>query len=69
MILMQQLMGKSGMILAALNYGRLKRIFDIAARYPFVVSGTMEKKVLAGLTASVAGGMTYGLPVYFYETG
>ena len=58
-----------GMILVALSCGRLSRILDIATRYPFVVFGTMGKKVLAGLTACVVGSTTSALTVYLYETG
>ncbi len=58
-----------GMLLVALGCGRLPGILDIAAKQPFVVFGTMEGKVLAGLTARVAGGTSSALPVYFYETG
>jgi hypothetical protein len=58
-----------GMLLVALGCGRLPGIFDIAARHPFVVFGTMEGKVLPGLTACVAGRGAPALPVYFYETG
>jgi hypothetical protein len=57
------------MLLVALSCGRLPGTFDIAARYPFVVFGTMEGRVLAGLTASVTGGAACELPVYFYEAG
>ena len=57
------------MLLVALSCGRLPGIFDIAARYPFVVFGTIERRVLAGLTASITGGAASELPVYFYEAG
>jgi len=57
------------MLLVALSCGRLPGIFDIAARHHFVVFGTMEGRVLAGLTASVTGGTASELPVYFYEAG
>lgn len=57
------------MLLVALSCGRLPRILDIAARYPFVVFGTMDRKVLAGLTACVVGSTTSVLPVYLYEAG
>jgi hypothetical protein len=58
-----------GMLLVAIGCGRLPGILDIAARHPFVVLGTMEGAVLAGLTACVVGSKTWTLPVYFYETG
>jgi hypothetical protein len=57
------------MLLVALGCGRLPGILDMIARHPFVVFGTMEGKVLAGLTACVVGSMACALPVYFYETG
>jgi hypothetical protein len=57
------------MLLVALSCSRLPETFDIAARYPFVVFGTMEGRVLAGLTASVMGGAASELSVYFYEAG
>ena len=57
------------MLLVALSCGRLPGIFKIAALYPFVVFGTMEGDVLAGLTACVTGIETPVLPVYFYEAG
>ena len=57
------------MLLVALGRGRLPGILDIAARRPFVVFGTMDGKILAGLSACVAGGTAAALPVYFYETG
>ena len=58
-----------GILLVALGRGRLPRILDITARHPFVVFGTMDGKVLAGLTPCVAGSTGSALPVYFYETG
>lgn len=58
-----------GMLVVALGRGRLPGILDITARHPFVVFGTMDGSVLAGLTASVVNRMASGLPVYFYETG
>ena len=58
-----------GMFLVALGCGRLPGILDIAARHTFVVFGTMEGKVFAGLTARVVGSTASALPVYFYETG
>jgi len=58
-----------GMLLVALGRGRLPGILDITARHSFVVFGTMDRKVLAGLTACVVGSTAYALPVYFYETG
>jgi len=57
------------MLLVALGRGRLPGILDINARNPFVVFGTMDGKVLAGLTACVVGSTSSALPVYFYETG
>jgi hypothetical protein len=58
-----------GMLLVALGCGRLPRIFDITARHPFIVFGTMDGKVIAGLTTRVVGSKASALPVYFYETG
>ena len=58
-----------GMLLVALGRGRLPGILDITARHPFVVFGTMDRKVLADLTSSVVDIKTSALPVYFYETG
>ena len=58
-----------GMLLVALGCGRLLGMLDVAARHPFVVFGTMEGKVFAGLAARVVGGVAPALPVYFYETG
>ncbi|MDH5201742.1 MAG: hypothetical protein OEW69_00570 [Nitrospirota bacterium] len=58
-----------GMLLVAIGCGCLPGILDIAARHPFVVFGTMEGEVFAGLTACVAGSTASTLPVYFYETG
>lgn len=55
-----------GMLLAALGRGRLPRILDVAARRPFVVFGTLEGEVLAGLDTST--GTASALPVYLYET-
>lgn len=57
------------MLVVALGCGRLPGILDSAARHPFVVFGTMEAKVLAGLNASVVGSTASPLPVYFYESG
>ena len=58
-----------GMLLVALGRGRLPRLLDITARHSFVVFGTMDGKILSGLTACVAGSTASALPVYFYETG
>ena len=58
-----------GMLLAAIGCSRLTGIFDIAARHPFVIFGTMDGHVLAGLSNCVADDMVPALPVYFYETG
>ena len=58
-----------GILLVALGYGRLRGILDITARQPFVDFGTMDGKVLAGLTACGAGSTASDLPIYFYETG
>jgi hypothetical protein len=57
------------MLLVALGCGRLPGIFDIAAKHPFVVFGTMDREVFAGLTSRVVGSAASVLPVYFYETG
>jgi hypothetical protein len=58
-----------GILLVALGCGRLPGILDIAARHPFVVFGTMDGEVFAGLTACGVGSTSSALPVYFYETG
>ena len=57
------------MLLVALGRGRLPGILEITAKHPFVVFGTMDRNVLAGLTACVVGSTAFALPVYFYETG
>ncbi len=57
------------MLLVALGCGRLARMLDIAAKYPFVVFGTMEGEGLAGFIACLSGRAASALPVYFYETG
>jgi hypothetical protein len=57
------------MLLVALGRGRLPGILDITAKHPFVVFGTMDGKILAGLTAFAVGSTASALPVYFYETG
>ena len=57
------------MLLVALGCGRLPGIFEIAARQPFVVFGTMDGKALAGLNARTSGGTTSSFSVFFYETG
>jgi hypothetical protein len=57
------------MLLVALGCGRLPGVFDIAARHSFVVFGTMDEKLVAGLTTRVVGSTASALPVYFYETG
>lgn len=57
------------MLLVALGCGRLKEIFDIASRQPFVVFGTMDGEVFAGLAARGLLQRAARLPVYFYETG
>lgn len=57
------------MLLVALGCGRLKEIFDIAARHPFVVFGTMDGEIFAGLAVRGLLEQAARLPVYFYETG
>lgn len=57
------------MLLVALSCGRLPGIFDIAARHPYVVFGTMEGEALVGFTDCVAGMQIPENPVYFYEAG
>lgn len=57
------------MILVALGQARLTRILDITASHPFVVFGTMDGKVLAGLSTRLMASRASALPVYFYETG
>ncbi|MFZ0450366.1 MAG: hypothetical protein WAL98_14110 [Desulfatiglandaceae bacterium] len=56
-------------LLVALGCGRLPGIFDITARHPFVVFGTMDGKVFADLNDRVMDSKASALPVYFYETG
>jgi hypothetical protein len=56
-----------GMLLVAIGCGRMPGILDITARHPFVVFGTMEGEVIAGLTA--CSNTASALLVYFYETG
>ena len=58
-----------GMLLVALGCGRLLKMLDITARHPFVVFGTMEGEIFAGLPACIVGSTASALPVYFYETG
>ena len=58
-----------GMLLVAIGCGRLPGIVDITAKQPFVVFGTMDGKVLAGLNACGLVNTASILPVYFYETG
>jgi hypothetical protein len=57
------------MLLVALGGGRLQGILNITAKHSFVVFGTMDGKVLAGLTPCVVGSEAPNLPIYFYETG
>jgi hypothetical protein len=57
------------MLLVALGCGRLPGIFDITTRHSFVVFGTMDGKVIAGLTTRIVGNTASSFPVYFYETG
>jgi hypothetical protein len=57
------------MLLVALGCGRLLGMLDSTARHPFVVFGTMEGEIFAGLTACIVGSTASALPVYFYETG
>ena len=59
----------AGMLLVAIGCGRLPGIVDITAKQPFVVFGTMDGKVLAGLNACVVSNTASALSVYFYETG
>lgn len=56
------------MLLAAIGLSRLPGIFHIAARHPFVVFGTMDETVFAGLANCIESD-TLPLPLYFYETG
>ena len=57
------------MLLIAIGCSRLPGIFDIAARHPFVVFGTMDGHALADLANCVADDTVSDLPVYFYESG
>jgi len=58
------------MLLVALGCGRLPGMLDIASNHPFVVFGTMNGEILAGLDVSSLAEITpYALKVYFYETG
>ena len=56
-------------LIVALSCGRLPGILDITETHSFVVFGTMDEKVLAGLTEHVADGTVPSFPIYFYETG
>ena len=58
-----------GVLLVALGCGRLLGMLDITARHPFVVFGTMEGEIFAGLADYIVGSTASALPVYFYETG
>ncbi len=58
-----------GILLVALGCCRLQGILDIAAKYPFVVFGTIEGEVFAGLASCIEGSAASTLPVYFYESG
>lgn len=57
------------MLLVAIGCGRLQGMLETAAKQPFVVFGTMEEKVLAGLADPAADSGASALSVYFYETG
>ena len=61
--------GSARMLLVALSCGRLPGIFEITAKHPFAVFGTMDWNVLADLVACAADRTLSALPVYFYETG
>lgn len=58
-----------GMLLLAIGCSRLPGMFDIAARHPFVVFGTMDENVLAGLVNCLEGHRAPNVSAYFYETG
>ena len=58
-----------GMLLVALDRSRLRGILNIHVRHPFVVFGTMDGKVLAGLTTFIVSDTASAFPVFFYETG
>ena len=60
---------ESGILLVALNCGRLPRILNIAARYSFVIFGTMEGEIFANLNGRVVESASSVRSVYFYETG
>lgn len=57
------------MLLVALGCSRLPGILDTARRHPFVVFGTMDGEVLAGIADFDSGAVASALPVYFYESG
>lgn len=57
------------MLLVAIGCSRLPGIFDIAARHPFVVFGTMDENVLSDLANCVGAHRAADVPTYFYETG
>ncbi|MDY6857208.1 MAG: hypothetical protein SWO11_21405 [Thermodesulfobacteriota bacterium] len=57
------------MLLVAIGCDRLPGILDITARHPFVVFGTMDRKVFVDIISCVVGSTASSLPVYFYETG
>jgi len=59
----------SSILLVALNCDRLPRMLNTAARYPFVVFGTMDGEVFADLNTRVVDSGPSALSVYFYETG
>jgi len=59
----------SSILLVALDCDRLPGMLNTAARYPFVVFGTMDGAVFADLNTGVAGSGPSALSVYFYETG
>jgi hypothetical protein len=56
------------MLLIAIGCGRLPRVFDIAAKHSFVVFGTLDDAVFAGLAPGDGGNEPFP-PVYFYDTG
>jgi len=58
-----------GMLLLAIGCSRLPGMFNIAAKHPFVVFGTMDENVLAGLVNCVADHRAPNVSAYFYETG
>ena len=55
-------------ILAAIGPGRLREALELAKKQPFVVFGSLDGDVLAGLGEIRPGtGAAANIPVYFYN--